>query len=85
MTDQERNEISGRLYALELLVVTLLDERIRRLPDKGKDVEHLNALVGKMEQQFVANAPTMSPEVRMIADKKIQELIRGSISVYWGG
>ena len=83
MTDQERQELSGRLYALEFLVVALLDERIRQLPDNGKDTEHLEAFVQKLQNQFLANSTTMSTVARTVAEQKILKLLEGGLSVYW--
>ena len=83
MTEQEKNELSGRLFALELFVVALLDERIRRLPDKGHDTEHLDALVEKLQASFEAQAPKMTASSRVEAEKKIKSILGASLSCYW--
>lgn len=83
MTEQERNEITGRLFALELLVVALLDERVRRLPDKGEDTEHLEAFVAALAKSFAAQAPKMGEPSFAVAEKTIRRLLGASLSIYW--
>ena len=43
MTDLQRYELSGRLFALEVLVSRLLTEEFLRFPDKGQLVAQIEA------------------------------------------
>jgi hypothetical protein len=47
MTDEQRYELSGQLFALEVLVGRLLAEEFLRSPDKGLLIQQIEADVQK--------------------------------------
>ena len=81
-----RQEISGTLYAQNLLLNVLFKDYINyRLPGKGQGTEHLDALVGELEQSFSAQLPKMSPVASAQAKKVIFDLLGASCQEYWKG
>ena len=83
MTDNEKQELNGRLYAQELILNVLLTDYLTRMPDKRDETEHLEALVGGIQQSFQAQAGQMSTISRNAAERTILELLGASRSLYW--
>jgi hypothetical protein len=86
MTDKDRQELSGRLFANELMITVLLTDLIKRNqdnPNKTSDTEYLEAFVTDLHRSFSAQASKMSPEARAQAERKILQLLGASLSPYW--
>lgn len=79
-----RQEVSGTLYAQNLMLCVLLTDYMNhRLPDKGEDTEHLDALVGDLEKSFLSQLPKMHPIAAAQAKKTIFDLLGASSRKYW--
>ncbi len=83
MNEQDRQELSGRLYANELILNVLLKDYVTRNADTGADTEHLEAFVNDLQRSFSAQAPKMSPTAAKVAEQKIFALLDSSLHKYW--
>jgi len=79
-----RQEVNGTLYAHALLINVLLKDYIEhRLPDRGLGKEHLDALVGDLEESFLGQLPKMDPIAAAHAKQTIFGLLGASAQKYW--
>lgn len=84
MTDSEKNELSGRLFALELISSILLKDYIdHRLADTGSDTEHLDAFVDDLQSSFETAIPNKSSPAYHAGKTVIFRLLGASLQKYW--
>ncbi len=83
MTEDTKNELEGRLFALELISTFLLKDHIdHRLADTGADTEHLHAFVDDLQTAFEAAIPKNSPAYRA-GVTVLFRILDPSLEKYW--
>ena len=84
MTEQNRQELQGQLYAQELILNVLLKSFIDlRLADTGQDTEHLDTFVRQLQASFEAQATKMTPVAASSAKNTLFRLLDASCQKYW--
>ena len=84
MTDQERQELSGRLYAHELILNVLLRHFAdRQLPGTPAHTEHLDAFVRDLQTSLAAQATRQTVVAAQEAENTVLRLLDASLRKFW--
>ena len=83
MNEKLRQELSGKLFAHELLLNLLLKRYIDQLPDNEGGTEYLGKLLSDMQDALALNQQSMAQDAFSSAQSTLLRLFDASCQRYW--